>query len=269
MFTNKMETESIPERVFLIYSIVKDKPIKSDELRKRLMPSGNTSDYSYYSASRRCAEELALITNSDDCLYANSELDAIDDIWAFRRYINNILENYKEGHFYKATSAFFSMNINDSKKNTKSDQWSAILTKEISKSDEEHVINIDGKEVNAWKFWVSFLGFAVVNNITFLPNAAPFIEDLICESDMQVDETYTVSEFIDKLKPKVDIILGDVSSKVLNYGTSCGLRTLHDLKFIEIVRGLDQGDIWSLYKMDNHVISSTINRIKIVKKERL
>ena len=97
-----------------------------------------------------------------------------------------------------------------------------------------------------------------------IPNADVFLIDAIKNSDFEKGKKYSFGEFIQKLTPCCDIVFDLVNgNKNINYGVSCGLRTLHDQEIITMEHILDQMDIWSLYPLKAHPISSTVTNITI------
>ena len=69
MFRERMVTPAIPERVFALCKIVEKKPIFNTELKEKMEPEYLHQTSSYYSEYRTAAEELKLITISDNMIY--------------------------------------------------------------------------------------------------------------------------------------------------------------------------------------------------------
>ena len=97
-----------------------------------------------------------------------------------------------------------------------------------------------------------------------IPNANVFLKDIIKESNFEKNKMYSISEFIDILSPKANIIISDPSSKKFNYGVSNGLRALQDSGFLKMEHILDQKDIWALYPMKAYSNDSIITNITIL-----
>ena len=68
MFQNKMVTPAIPERVYTLCKIVEKKATSSAEVKERMEPSYLNQKTSYYNDYRTAAEELQLITITDNVL---------------------------------------------------------------------------------------------------------------------------------------------------------------------------------------------------------
>lgn len=118
--------------------------------------------------------------------------------------------------------------------------------------------------MRAWRFWASFLGFGYLQDMFFIPNANVFLKDIIKESNIEKNRMYSISEFIDILSPKANIIISDPASKKFNYGVSNGFRTLQDIGFLKMEHILDQEDIWVLYPMKAYSNDSIITNITIL-----
>ena len=265
MFTDKMDTMAIPERVFLLYSMVKERSIDNSKLRDRVMPGNQKNNTDYYSHTRKCAEELNLISINDNTISINKKVPELQSIKDMRLYINNNLELFKNGNFYRATQGVLNSDISEIEQLKSTEDWQTKLSGLAGR-------NIDDKETNGWKFWITFLGFGVNpsrTGISFLLNAAIFLEDIICSTNLDLNKEYQMDDFMERIIPKANILLGDTKSSVLNYSASSGLRSLHDLGFIKLQHGLDKGHAWTLDKMETHEIQDTINTITILKKEEI
>ena len=95
-----------------------------------------------------------------------------------------------------------------------------------------------------------------------IPNASVFLRDVIDSVHLEKGTRYSFGEFVDAIGPYCEIII-DPANRSFNYGSSCGLRSLHDLGIITLEHILDQDDIWSLYPMELHPIGSTVTNVTI------
>lgn len=257
MFKDKMKTPAIPERVFTLCKIVEKGDINKTDLKNKMEPDfvDNTSAYfrDYYEA----AEELNLISESDGMVSLAVDKEVIKSTESLRKFINGNLENFKDGHFYKMTKAYFSSS-------------SDVLYGEtnIAASAGEYSakagIQLDAPSLRAWRFWVTFLGLAYLHEMFVMPNASVFLHDVIEITQLKKGEKYAFGDFVDAISPYCGIII-DPNKRVLNYGASCGLRTLHDAGIIQMEHILDQEDIWSLYPFEQHSIDQTVTNITICK----
>ena len=88
MFQNKMVTTAIPERVYALCKIVEKKAMASSEAKDRMEPSYLNQKSSYYSDYRNAAEELQLITNTDNILSLGVDSSVLKSMDTMRFYIN-------------------------------------------------------------------------------------------------------------------------------------------------------------------------------------
>lgn len=257
MFRGKMTTPAIPERVYALCKIVEKGPITTSDLRERMEPSFLNNTSVYYSDYRAAAEELKLITISDNVVSLAVESKEIKTIEAMRSYANGMLEEFRSGQFYKVTEAYFNMDtkILSGPKNIA--QWGDIFRNDLG-------IEVDDKALRAWRFWAPFLGFGYMQDMFFIPNADIFLKDLINQSRLEKRKQYSIGEFVKALCSEGNIILQHTQEeKRLNFGVSNGLRTLHDEGYLKMEHVLDFEDIWSLYPMKAHNISGTVTHITI------
>ena len=257
MFRGKMTTPAIPERVYTLCKIVEKGPITTSDLRERMEPSFLNNSSVYYSDYRAAAEELKLITISDNVVSLAVESKEIKTIEAMRSYVNSMLEEFRNGQFYKVTKAYFDMEnkVLAGEKNIA--QWGPVFQDQFS-------ITVDAMALRAWRFWVSFLGFGYMQEMFFIPNADVFLKDLILRSGLEKHKQYSMGEFVKALCPQGNIVLQQTQlEKRLSFGVSNGLRTLHDTGYLKMEHVLDFEDIWSLYPMKAHNISETVTHITI------
>lgn len=259
MFQDKMVTTAIPERVYTLCKIVEKKPISSSDLKDKMEPDFLNNGTSYYSEYRNAAEELKLITISDNMISLAVDSSVLKSMGSMRKYANGMLEQFSAGQFYQVTKAYYSLD-------------SAIL------KDEKNVANmapklsqminrpIDAMAMRAWRFWVSFLGFGYLQKMFVIPNADVFLKDVIEIVGFEKNIRYSFGEFISRIMPYCHIIIDTNSAnRKLNYGVSNGLRVLHDTGVIKLEHILDQEDIWNLYTLKAHAISCTVTNITICK----
>jgi hypothetical protein len=261
MFQSKMVTPAIPERVFTLCKIVERKPLSVAELKEKMEPDYLNQNTSYASDYRGAAEELKLISISDHTVSLAVSPSVIKTPATMRRYINGMLEEFKNGHFYQVTNAYFNIsgNILSGEKNV------AAMGAEIGQRINRF---IDAMEMRAWRFWASFLGFGYLQEMFVIPNADVFLLDVIATAGFEKGYRYSFAEFINRILPYSRIVIdANPANRQLNFGVSNGLRTLHDLGIIKLEHILDQADIWNLYPMKAHVISATITNITICKQE--
>ncbi len=258
MFKDKMVTPAIPERVYTLCKIVEKKAMTASDLREKMEPDYLQNNTSYFADYRLAAEELGLISISDNLISLAVEPKVVSSYDSMRRYINTKMEEIQDGNFYRVTHIFYEMGGSVLNENKNIANWGPVMTEKLGKS-------IDAMELRAWRFWVSYLGFGYLHDMFLIPNADVFLQDLILNAGFQKKQRYSFSEFVNKIRPWCNIVISeDPSNRSLNYGVSNGLRTLHDLKVIKLEHILDQVDIWNLYPMKGHPISDTVTNITIL-----
>ena len=257
MFKDKMVTPAIPERVYAFCKIVEKGPITASEIKEKMEPDFLGNKSSYFNDYRNAAEELGLISISDDLVSLAVEDKVVKSTDNMRKYINQQLEKFNTGQFYLVTNAFFEKGSDIFKE----DKNIANLGPMFS---EMTGLQVDAMAMRAWRFWASFLGFGYLQDMFIIPNANVFLKDIIMESNIEKNKMYSISEFVDILSPKANIILSDLSNKKFNYGVSNGLRALQHSGFLKMEHILDQKDIWALYPMKAYSNDSIITNIMIL-----
>ena len=257
MFGTKMVTTAIPERVYALCKIVEKGSITSNELKEKMEPEFLGNGSVYFHDYKNAAEELGLITISDDVITLAVESKTIRTIFDMRKYVNSQLEKFNTGQFYLVTKAYFEKG----KDIFKEDKNIANLGPLFS---DLTGIQVDAVAMRAWRFWASFLGFGYLQEMFIIPNARIFLEDIINSVSFEKHKKYSVSEFMDLLGSKKNIIISDDGGKEFNYGVSNGLRALQDIGKIKMEHILDQTDIWTLSPLKAYSNDSTITNITIL-----
>lgn len=258
MFKGKMVTPATPERVYTLCKIVEKRTLPIAEAREKMEPAVLSGTSPYFPDYRTAAEELGLITNSDQQLSLAVDHKYVASFPAMRRYVNMNLQAYNDGQFYKVTQAYFGLGASV----LSGDQSLANLGPKMA---ELIGMPVDAMAMRAWRFWVTYLGFGYLQNMFFIPNACVFISDVLEILNLPKGETYSISKFIDLIYPYAQIIMGvNTENHHVNYGFSNALRTLHDTGVIKLEHILDSGDIWDLHFMPAHTIKSTITNITIL-----
>ena len=259
MFQEKMVTPAIPERVYTLCKIVEKKPISNNEIKEKMEPGFLNNSSSYYTDYRNAAEELKLISISDNMVSLAVDSSVIKTTAAMRKYINGMLEEFQNGQFYQVTKTYFELDSSI----LKGEKNVANLAPMISQKTNRPV---DAMAMRAWRFWVSFLGMGYLQDMFIIPNADVFLKDLIEIVGFEKNRRYSFGEFIGRISLYAKIIMNtDPTNRSLNYGMSNGLRSLHDAGIIQLEHILDQDDIWNLYQLKAHPISGTVTNITICK----
>ncbi len=257
MFKEKMVTTAIPERVYALCKIVEKGSITSNELKDKMEPDFLGNGSVYFNDYKNAAEELGLISISDDHIQLAVEPIVVKNIDNMRAYINANLEKDNVGQFYKVTNAYFEKDAGIFKEDKNIANLGPLFTEMTGMS-------VDAVAMRAWRFWASFLGFGYLQDMFIIPNAFVFLDDVIAASGLERKKMYTVSEFVDAITPMANIIISDISSKKFSYGVSNGLRALHDSGKIKMEHIMDQMDMWALYPLKSYSNDSTITHITIL-----
>ena len=257
MFKEKMVTEAIPERVFALCKLVEKQAASSGELRQKMEPKYLDNGSVYFHSYKNAAEELGLITISDDYISLAVDPEVIKNTDSMRQYINTRLESLKEGQFYLVTRAFFEKGseILHGEKNT------ALLGPAFT---ELTGVQVDAMAMRGWRFWATFLGFGYLQDMFVIPNACIFLKDIINSSNLEKNKMYSISEFIDAITPMCNIIVPNTVKRSFSYGVSNGLRSLHETGFLRMEHIHDQEDMWTLYPLKAYSNDSTITHITVL-----
>ncbi len=258
MFTGKMVTPAIPERVYALCKAVEKKPLSNAELKEKMEPAFLENGTEYFPEYRKAAEELGLITISDNLVSLSVKPETIASIEDMRFYINGRLEKFRDGQFYKVTKAYFAMESDVLRGEKNVANLAPVMAQKTG-------IPVDSPAMRAWRFWACFLGFGYLQGMFVIPNADVFLKDIIGKAEFEKGKTYSISAFIERLRPYGNIVIDATqNAKYLNFGVSNGLRTLHDQGFLELEHVLDQADIWTLYPMKEHKRARIITNITVL-----
>ena len=174
MFIGNMVTEAIPARVFALYKIVESKKdISRSELRGFMEPKEIYEGTSYFSAIMKAAEELKLVENRDNVVSLLDDIERLKTIEDFRRYVISILPDLSDGQFWKCTNVIVNMN-------EKIYEYRAISDSDMLKYVSEKLEQtVNAPMIRGWRFWSQFLGFGLMNDMVFLPNAYVYVKDVL------------------------------------------------------------------------------------------
>ena len=257
MFIGNMVTEAIPARVFALYKIVESKKdISRSELQGLMEPKDIVEGTSYFSAIIKTAEELKIIDNLDNMIELPENKEKCKTIDDFRRYVISILQDLSDGQFWRCTNVIVNMNEKIYEHNAISD--SAMLNYLSNQLGE----TIKAPMIRGWRFWSQFLGFGVMNDMTFLPNAYVYVKDVLRLMNLEKNQEYSMSDFMGRFMQYGRIVLSPYAAeKNLNIAMSSALRQLHDNGEIVLKFGSDQELKWILYpskELFNQPVSSVV-----------
>ncbi len=258
MFVGNMVTEAIPARVYALYKILEAKKgISRSELQGLMEPKdlceGKTS---YFSAVIRAAEELKIIENKDNTISLLDDKGKFNTIGDFRKYVISYLPDLEESQFWRCTNIIVNMNDSIFKYGALSDSnMLNYLSSQIGET-------VKAPMILGWRFWAQFLGFGVVNEMTFLPNAYVYVKDVLRLMELEKKQEYSMSDFMARFMQYGRIMLSpSTSDKNLNIAMSNALRELHDNGEIVLKYRNDQETKWILYpskELFNQPISSIL-----------
>lgn len=257
MFIGNMVTEAIPARVFALYKIVESKKgISRSELRGLMEPKEIYEGTSYFSAIMKAAEELKLVENRDNVVSLLDDIERLKTIEDFRRYVISILPDLSDGQFWKCTNVIVNMN-------EKIYEYRAISDSDMLKYVSEKLEQtVNAPMIRGWRFWSQFLGFGLMNDMVFLPNAYVYVKDVLRLMNLEKKQEYIMSDFMARFMQYGRIMLSSsTSEKNLNIAMSSALRELHDNGEIVLKSGSDQEMKWILYpskELFNQPVSSVV-----------
>jgi len=257
MFKDKMITTAIPERIFALCKIVENGPIVFSELKEKMEPEYLGNGSVYFNDYKNAAEELGLISISDDLISLAVDAKVIKNIECMRTYINSRLEMFNTGQFYLVTKAYFEKGSDIFKEDKNIANLGPLFTQMTN-------YPVDAVAMRSWRFWASFLGLGYLQDMFIIPNACVFLWDLICNASLEKGRMYSVSEFVNNITPMSNIINSDEVNRTFNYGVSNGLRALQDAGKIKMDHILDQKDMWTLYQLKAYSSDSIITHITIM-----
>lgn len=246
MFTGAMQTEPIPARVFALYKIVSDKKsIKRSDLKELMEPASLNADKTgYFSIILATAEEIGIVNEVDNIVSPAVPKEDMKTMNDLRQFVANELENFSDGHFYKATDAMLNINEFVLKNGNIAD---LAIRNRISEVTGELY---SAPEMRGWRFWASFLGFGTIQNMVYLPNAYVFVKTILKNSGFDKNQQMLFSEFIEAIGSKyAPLIKATGGNQLLNLAFSNALQELHLNHEIELIdnKDRDTSQTWTLY----------------------
>ena len=221
MFREKMKTPAIPERVYTLCKIVEKKLLTVQELKNKMEPDYLQQSTSYFADYREAAEELGLISVTDQNVELAASPSAVRSMADMRRYVNGRLEEFADGQFYRVTKAYYARGANVLHGEQNVANLAPSLEEEIGRP-------LDAKAMRAWRFWIVYLGFGYLHGMFLVPNADVFLHDLMDGTDLDQHLTYSFGEFIENILPRAGFVFhADLSYRLLIYCVPTCLRPPH------------------------------------------
>lgn len=181
MFKDKMITTAIPERIFALCKIVEKGPIVSSELKDMMEPEYLGNGSVYFNDYKNAAEELGLISISDDLISLAVDAKVIKNIECMRTYINSRLEMFNTGQFYLVTKAYFEKGSDIFKEDKNIANLGPLFTQMTN-------YPVDAVAMRSWRFWASFLGLGYLQDMFIIPNACVFYGILFAMLHLKKEE---------------------------------------------------------------------------------
>ena len=264
-FDNDIDVIEIPERVYELAKLICDRgTVEDSELKALFQPQWKEDGSSnYFPHVRDAVIELNLATKEGSTIHFTGDKSCLKSIDAFRRFCNSFVWKNNNTYFYNIAKAFIDSD----------DQW--LSEKNVPTSNKVKNAILDIAKIPSWdsryilgeRFWISFLGYGYVdernNAIQILPNMYVALRDLISLSSLENGKEYSLREFFDAIRVISPLGLPESHKKQISLACSCGLRLLNDTKEAQLARHPDAGEVWHLFKFENHKFQEEITHITI------
>lgn len=199
-------------------------------------------------AAIRAAEELGAITTKDGNMVLSISSEHLTSYIAFRRFAAERVLKQKDTTFFKVTQWY--MNANE--KVFEFDNWE-------NKADAIVQDGVDGISENdflGWRFWASFLGEGYLHDKMLIPNMKIRIQDVLAEKfkhSFEYENEITAKDFLTWIATQIPETL-ITTDGILSLGFSNGLRTLSELKLINLRAQMDAMRV-KLYPIEGEVLN--------------
>lgn len=246
-----MRWEPTPERVLSVCRLIAHKSMTRDEVR-RAMTLGVNGDKEIDQIDKSinvALGELSIIKAEVDNLVLAVDQDVISSTTAFRRYVSARVFSAKDTTFYMFTKWMISQN----ERIFSLRSWEGMSA--TCRGEVEELSALNENSVLGWRFWAAFLGLGYLSGTMIIPNMKLRLEDVLATTyteKFKFNETILAQDFILWLSAKIPEV--DIGDK-LPLALSAGLRTLHELGFIELKTWSDSTPIM-LYRVDGDPINS-------------
>lgn len=265
MFGDKMKHEAIPERVFALCELVKNKPVSEEDAREYFEPKA-LGGSSYFPMVRDAASQnqLGLVQVVDKRISLAVDKSAVSSLEIMRQYIIGHIGRIKDSLFYEVSQAYFDLN-------EKVYQYSSVTEQALMEELQKKITRRLGvDDMRAWRFWAAYLGFghlARANNqpqMNFLPNLYRYLQVAVSQSGLDRNKEYRIDDFMNAIQSICKIAMKDaIKTRRLNMAMSYGLRMMHDYGEIELRYQLDNKNLWYLYPTELHAIQSPVSHVTI------
>lgn len=245
MFKNHpdpMRMEPTPERVLAVCKMVAKQPISKDDLTQ-LMTLG-TDNQDVAASISVALEELHVIDQIDGNLTVLVPTDVLATPASFRKYVSSIVFKNSDTSFFRFTKWFISQN----ERIFTLGEWNVFAA--TARSESSLLEGLNENAVLGWRFWAAYLGIGYLNRTILIPNMTTRIRDVLAASFSNMfsyDTPIRAQDFLSWVAAEIPEV--DYTQAFLPLAFSAGLRTLHELKLIELQTQRDT-DFVRLYNVD-------------------
>lgn len=246
-----MRMEPTPERVLSVCRLIAHKSMTRDEVR-RAMTLGVNDDKGIDQIDKSinvALGELSIIKAEADNLVLAVDPNVLASTTAFRRYVSARVFSAKNTTFHMFTKWIISQN----ERIFSLRSWEGMSA--TCRGEVKELSELNENSVLGWRFWAAFLGLGYLSGTMIIPNMKLRLEDVLATTyteKFKFNETILAQDFILWLSAKISEV--DIGDK-LPLALSAGLRTLHELGFIELKTWSDSTPIM-LYRVDGDPINS-------------
>ncbi|MBS4022305.1 MAG: hypothetical protein KGZ79_07770 [Dethiobacter sp.] len=274
-FDIRLKNMQTPSRLFALCRLVQYKSFLRDELRDLLQPPGlrkDKSSYEQFNEVLRLARIGGLVTEDEDdkvmLQMGDEELARPSD---FRKAIVRRIISQPDHIFCRFTAWYLLRGVSVYTENAKTLMQE--FDRELNQAKSQNVYNENN--ITAWRTWAAFLGYGFTHNQILVPNTSVRLTDALEENNRLVkDEILPIRQFVEWMSvhcPELDYGQISMQSKGsaqwpkqhFSTGISAGLRSLHDMKKIELLYSNDATDIWYLTTVDAHEIKDRVSAVVV------
>ncbi len=246
-----MRMEPTPERVLSVCRLVAhNRSMTREDVREAMtLNMDDKKEIDQINKSINVAlEELSLIKTKSDQLQIAVDPRVFNSNVSFRRYVSKKVFTQKNTTFFMFSRWLLSQNERIFKLRT----WDGIAKTCGAEISELSTINENA--VLGWRFWAAFLGLGYLSGTMIIPNMKLRLEDLLAtdyKEYFKYGQPIRAEEFISWLANKTPEV--DITGR-FPLALSAGLRTLHELGYIELETRRDSNRTM-LYYIDGDPIN--------------
>ncbi len=232
-----------PERVYFCaqYLRTRREKLKRDDFYDSMcMPKEFGDNKDYFNKSLNVLEQLSLMEEADKMVSGTENLAKITSPDAFRRYAARKVFQWEDSLFFLITESYCE-HAEEFLKCSKKDEIPGLL--------ESYGVKIKNfNDMLSWRLWAPWLGCGYLNGDYMIPNWHQRIADLLYDQkEFQPGEEVPISQFMKWVTLKAGETAKSVQGTQIGLGLSNGLRTLHELKKLEIISVPDASQ-WQLVR---------------------